>query len=399
MTSPFSNPAFLTFLAAQAAPLAAVGLLTMALALAACRIDGASAGKFLGLLLVLKLAAYVVLAPLAEALLRSMPRKPVTTSLDLGRMLLLMPMAFAATTLRVATLTFALFVLAAAIAPLCQSVIPDVLPETRTIVGALAWSRIAFALDMVLGSSNSAALLGVLWAEHSFPAAALASVGSILALSAIRFPARAFGDGRKPLLERAIIGLRIRGHTPRLRDLFLWIPALPLALARVPVNSVVFAGQRPGDAARHYPILMTFYGLGAASGAALVPTMDERLGERMTMMSGVPGLAARGPAILLPPTHSVLLTLRAGFGLTSSLALARGGPVITRSAQRRDRPAVFAATWAWPADGPLQRMHRHPDLPADHQHLRDIPVSGPGHARRHDCHIDDLHPGRAGSAA
>ena len=83
---------------------------------------------------------------------------------------------------------------------------------------------------------------------------------------------------------------------------------------------------------------------GAATGAAFVPTMDERLGERVTMMSGVLGFAALGPVILLSLTRSVLLTLWAGFGLTSSLALARGGPVITRPAQRRDRPAVFA----WP---------------------------------------------------
>lgn len=59
----------------------------------------------------------------------------------------------------------------------------------------------------------------------------------------------------------------------------------------------------------------------------------------------------------------------------------------------------FAATEAWPADGPLQRTHRHPDLPADHPHLRDFSVSGPGHTRRHDCHIDGLRPGWAGSAA
>ncbi len=334
MTSSHSNPAVPTLFAAQVASLAAVGLLPMALALAACRIDGASAGKDLGLLLVLKLVAYLALAPLAETLLRSMPRKPVMLGLDLGRMLLLVPTAFAVPTLQIATLTFALFVLAATIAPLCQPVIPDVLPETGIFVHALAWSRVALALDVALSSSIAAGLLGVTWAEHSFLAAALAFVGSILALSATRFPAGAFGDGRKPILERAVIGLGICRHTPRLRGLILWILALSLALALVLLNSVVFAGLRLGDSVRHYPILMALW---------------------------------------------------AGFGLTSSLVLARGGLVITRSAHRRDRPAVFAAAKARPADGPLHRMHWHPDLPADHQHLRDIPVNGPGHARRHDC--------------
>ncbi|MYA87649.1 MAG: hypothetical protein F4X97_04215 [Boseongicola sp. SB0662_bin_57] len=77
MASPLSNPAFPTLFAEQAVPLAAVGLPTVALTLAACRIGGASVGKVLGLLLVLKLVTNVVFAPLAEVLLRSMPRKPV----------------------------------------------------------------------------------------------------------------------------------------------------------------------------------------------------------------------------------------------------------------------------------------------------------------------------------
>lgn len=442
MTSPLSNPAFRTLFAAQVASLAAVGLLTVALTLAAYRIGGASAGMVLGLLLVLKMVAYVVLAPLAEALLRGMPRKPVMICLDMGRMLLLVPMAFAASTMQIALLTFAFFVLAAAFTPLYQSVIPDVLPEEETFTRALAWSRIAYTLEAVLSPVIAAALLGVIWAEHLFLAAALAFVGSILALLATRFPSRAVGYGTKPFLERAVMGLRIYRHTPRLRGLFLLNLALSLAMAWVLVNSVVFAGLRLGDAEKHYPVLMAFYGLGAAAGAVLVPTMIKRSGERMTMMSGALGFAVLGPVIFFPLTYAGLLALWVGFGLTSSLVLTPGGLVITRSARQLDRPAVFAAqfslshagwllayplagwlgtvvglepallllsglaaavafaaTRVWPADDPPQRTHSHPDLAADHPHLRDVPASGPGHAHRHDYHIDDLHPRWTGSAA
>ncbi|MYA87650.1 MAG: hypothetical protein F4X97_04220 [Boseongicola sp. SB0662_bin_57] len=162
----------------------------------------------------------------------------------------------------------------------------------------------------------------------------------------------------------------------------------------------------------------------------------------MTMTLGVLGFAVLGPAVLLPLSFAGLLALWAGFGLASSLVLARGGLVITWPEHQQERPTVFAAqfwlghagwllayplagclgnvaglepalvlfsglaavaalasTEARPAEGPLQRLHWPPDLPVDDPHLCDDSASGPGHAGRHDCHISDLHPCRAGSAA
>jgi len=167
----------------------------------------------------------------------------------------------------------------------------------------------------------------------------------------------------------------------------------------------------------------------------LVPVLVRRFGERAVMVAGALGFAACGPVILLPLSYSGILALWSGFGLTSSLVLTPGGLVITRSAQREDRPAVFAAqfslshagwllayplagwlgtavgltpallvlsglaiavavvaTRVWPDQDPVQRTHSHPELPEDHPHLQDVPASGPGHQHRHDFRIDDLHP-------
>ena len=442
MSSPLANPSFRTLFAAQVASLLAVGLLTVALSLAAYRIGGASAGQILGFLLALKMVAYVGLAPLAEAVLRGRPRKPVMIGLDAGRMLLLVPMAFATNTAQIALLAFAFFALAAAFTPLYQSVIPDVLPEEEAYTKALAWSRVAYTLEAVLSPVIAAALLNIVQPEHLFLAAALAFVGSILALIATAFPARTEQSGKGPFLRRALGGLRIYRHTPRLRGLFLLNLALSLAMAWVLVNSVIYAGQRLGDAEGQFPILMAFYGLGAGLGAILVPQMIRRLGERRTMVIGALGFAALGPTILLPLNYTGVLVLWSGFGLASSLVLTPGGLVITRSASREDRPSVFAAqfslshagwllayplagwlgtavglepalillsalaagvaaaaTRVWPAEDPIDRTHSHPDLPADHPHLRALPVQGAQHEHRHPYHIDDLHPRWAGSRA
>ena len=110
MTSPLANKSFRRLFAAQIFSLLGVGLLTVALSLAAFRIGGAEAGgKVLGMLLALKMVAYVVLAPLAETVLAGLPRKRAMVLLDLGRMLLLVPMAFVTEIWQVAGLAFAFF--------------------------------------------------------------------------------------------------------------------------------------------------------------------------------------------------------------------------------------------------------------------------------------------------
>ena len=119
--SPLTNPSFRHLFTAQICSLLGVGLLTVAISLAAYQIGGAAkGGQILGLLLALKMLTYVFLAPLAETLLANLPCKQAMVSLNLGRMLLLLPMAFVTETWQVAGLVFAFFVLAAGFTPMFQ---------------------------------------------------------------------------------------------------------------------------------------------------------------------------------------------------------------------------------------------------------------------------------------
>lgn len=438
MTSPLANPSFRRLFAAQICSLLGVGLLTVALSLAAYRIGGPeTGGKVLGMLLALKMVAYVVLAPLAETVLAGLPRKRAMVLLDLGRMLLLIPMAFVFEIWQVATLAFVFFVLAAGFTPLFQSTIPDVLPEEEAYTKALAWSRIAYTLEAVLSPVIAAALLNVATGETLFFAAALAFLGSVLALLVTRFPDQISADRKGSFLTRASRGLRIYAATPRLRGLFLLNLSLSLAMAWVLVNSVVYAGTRLEDAERFFPILMAFYGLGAGIGAIVTPRLLKVTSQRTVMLVGAYGFALVGAVFsLLPPMPlPVLAVFWVAFGLASSLVLTPGGLVITRSAVSKDRPAVFAAQFSlshagwliayplagwlgstvslevsllvlslacasvatcgmlvWPADDTLARDHVHPELPPDHPHLAQVPASGSERRHVHDFYIDELHP-------
>jgi MFS family permease len=437
MSTPLANATFRRLFAAQICSLIGIGLLTVALSLTAYRLGGdAAAGRILGLLLALKMIAYVALAPLAEGLLSGMPRKRSMVWLDLGRMLLLVPMGFAAEGWHIAVLAFVFFALSAGFTPLFQSVIPDVLPDEATYSRALAWSRIAYTLEAVLSPVIAAVLLNIVVGSGLFLVAAVMFAGSILALLLTRFPERAVAARRGPFLRRVSRGMFIYLRTPRLRGLFLLNFALSIAMAWVLVNTVGYAGARLGDAEHFFPILMAFYGLGAALGAFFVPRMVEGIGERRTMASGTFAFAAVG--LCFASLHAVPFAVLAGvwtcFGASSSLVLTPGGLVIARSAAREDRAAVFAAQFSlshagwlvaypaagflvgwisleaalfllsllcagvtltalrvWPANDPSKVFHSHPDLPADHAHLREISAKGADHRHAHVFYIDDLH--------
>lgn len=434
-TGPLAIPAFRTLFAAQICSLVAIGLMTVAMSLAAYRIGGgAAAGQILGFLLAVKMVAYVGVAPLAEALFAGQPRRRVMIAMDAGRMLLLLPMAFATEIWQIAALALVFFAVSAGFTPLFQSVIPDVLPEEKLYSRGLAWSRIAYTLESVLSPVLAALFLQLIASQYLFWVAALAFVGSLAALFATGFPARDTDHRQRPFLARALNGMRIYRHTPRLRGLIVMNFALSLSMGWVIVNSVVLAGVRLGGAERDFPILMAFYGLGAALGAVLVPRAVARFDERSTMLSGALLHAVLGLAIVLPLGYAGHLALWSGFGLAASLVLTPGGLVIARSADATDRPAVFAAqfslshagwlvayplagglagslglaasllvlsaatlcvtalgAWVWPAHDPVARLHDHPELPAGHPHLRGAPPVGPRHRHAHVFHIDDLH--------
>lgn len=435
--NPLRNRAFARLFAAQILSLTGIGLMTVGLALLALRLGGPeSVGGILGLIFALKMVAYVGIAPLAEIVTARIAPGRALVGLDLVRMGLVLPMVFATHWGHVALLTFLFFAASAAFTPLFQSLIPEILDNEATYSRALAWSRAASTLETVI-SPLLAGLALIFFAPHwLFVLAALCLAGSVVALLLAR-PERLPGDPvpKAPFLRRLTKGLTIYIHTPRLRGLFVFNLALSLMLSWVLVNSVGFAAFRADEIERFYPILMAAYGLGAAIGALPVPRLLERVSERRLMAMGTFAFAALSPLPLLDPPLAAILPLWAGFGAATSLVLTPGGLVLTRSAGRGDRPAVFAAQFSashagwlvayplagwlgqtvglapalailgglgavtallglriWPAADPVVRPHAHSQLQDDHPHFARNPADGPNHRHSHAFHIDEAHP-------
>lgn len=431
---PLQHRVFRWLFTAQLLSLLGVGVMTVGLALMAYSLGGAAqAGKVLGGIFALKMVVYVGLAPLAEAVLSRFDPRRVLIGLDILRLCVLLLLGLASQVWHLVVLTFIFYCASAAFTPLFQAMIPAVLPDEKTYTSALVLSRLAYTFESMLSPLMAALALTMLDSSGLFPIAALCMAGSVFALLSSKLSGGASVAHKRPFRERLSRGLTIYLRTPRLRGLFMFNLGLSFGLGWVLVNTVVYAGLR-FEQSDIYTWLMAAYGAGAAAAALSVPYLLRRMNERRLMLMGGCLFGVLSWMIFLALPFVSLLLLWAGFGAASSWVLTPGGLVLTRSAAKADHPAVFAAQFSmshagwllayplagwlgsslmpelalgilgticiivtliaarvWPADDPLERMHAHPELPADHPHLKEHQLRGGYHQHSHAFRIDDLH--------
>lgn len=204
---------------AQVVALVGTGLLTVALALLAYDLAGANAGAVLGTALAIKMTVYVTLSPVAGAVVPAAWRKRVLVGLDLIRAAVALLLPFVTEIWQVYVLIALLQSSSACFTPLFQSLIPQILTEESDYTRALSLSRLAYDLESLLSPALAAALLVVISFHGLFAGTSVGFVLSALLVISTTFPiapeVRA-GDGP---YSRALRGMRIYLHTPRLRGL------------------------------------------------------------------------------------------------------------------------------------------------------------------------------------
>ncbi len=432
---PLQHPVFRWLFAAQVLSLLGIGIMTVGLALLAYDLGGVKrASQILGAIFALKMVIYVGFAPLAEVILSKFEPRRVLIGLDLIRLCILLLLGLANNVWNLAVLTILFYSASAAFTPLFQALIPTVLPDEKTYTSALVLSRLAYTFESMLSPLLAALALTMVATDHLFPIAALCLAGSVIALTNSGLSATTSLQKKHPFLKRLSRGLNIYFRTPRLRGLFTLNLALSFGLGWVLVNTVVFTGLRFNNV-EYFTYLMAAYGIGSAIAALSVPTLLHSMNERQLILLGGYLFGVLSFLIFLPLAFIALLALWIGFGVAASLVATPGGLVLTRSAAKAELPAVFAAQFSmshagwllaypvagwlgssmapelalgilgavcigftaigsriWPADDPLERLHRHSELPSDHPHFVEYTVSGDKQAHSHVFRIDDLHP-------
>ena len=282
----------------------------------------------------------------------------------------------------------------------------------------------------VLGFLVSAALVVSVGNRTLTTRTVLGFLVSAALVVSVRLPTSVPGP-RRGIWERTTRGTRIYLATPRLRGLLAISLAVSAAGAMVIVNTVVLVKARFGLGEVEVAWALAAFGGGSMVAAFVLPSLLEKVADRPAMLTGAAVLVGGTAIGALLPSYALLLPLWLVIGFGYSVAQTPSGRLLRRSAHAEDRPAIFAAHFAlshacwlicyplagrfgaamglqstfvvmsliglagvalalrlWPASDPSDLAHDHPNLSADHPHLRQHANQGGHH---HVLVVDDLH--------
>src|SRR5680860_1350810 len=243
--SPLSNSTYRRLFSAQVLSLTGTGLSSVALALLAYELAGASAGAVLGTALAIKMVAYVGIAPVIGGIAHRLPRKALLISLDATRAGVVLLFPFVDAVWQVYVLIFLLNAGSAAFTPTFQAVIPDVLPDEARYIRALSLSRLAYDVENLLSPLLAAVLLTVISFDALFSLNALGFIASGVLVLLTVLPRSAASDRPAGFWFNLSFGIRAYLATPRLCGL------LACNLAAVTYSSGEPDGEQTGKVGHH----------------------------------------------------------------------------------------------------------------------------------------------------
>ncbi|MFK7861530.1 MAG: MFS transporter [Granulosicoccus sp.] len=340
-----ANPVYRRLFAAQIISLLGSGLATVALGLLAWRLAGDDAGTVLGVLLAIKMIAYVTVAPVASAFVDRVPRRSLMISLDIFRAAVALALPFVSAVWQIYALIFLLQAASAVFTPTFQATIPDVLPDEEEYTQALSLSRLAYDVESLASPLFAAALMSVVSFPFLFTGTVIGFLVSAVLVLSVTLPVPSPTVART-VWERTTRGMRLYLATPRLRGLLALSLSVSAAGAMVIVNTVVIVRGHLSLGESEVALVLAAFGGGSMFAALFLPKLLKRIGDRPAMLSGASILVAgmlMGPVINTLPVLIILWSL---IGLGYSLTQTPAGRLLKRSADAPDRPALFAAQFA-----------------------------------------------------
>jgi MFS family permease len=429
--SPFSIAAFRHLFAAQITSLIGTGLTTVALSLLAFDLAEADAGRVLGSILVLKMVAYLVIAPIAGGMAHLLPRRVWLVGLDVLRALVVLCLPFVDQIWQIFILVFVVNAASAAFTPVFQAIIPEILEDEKTYTKGLSYARLAYDLENLISPALAAALLFIWSFDSLFLANSLTFAVSAVLIVTVNVAKAAATDREGGIYANTRFGIVAYLKTPRLRGLLAVHFAVSCVGAMIIVNTVVLTRAVLGGSEILTTVFLGCAGGGSMIAAFVIPRMIDVIYERRLMMSGIfvaalamiVGAFAAGASMTVVWIYAVLWIV-AGAGTT--FAQTPGGRLIQRSASAGDRSAFFAANFAlshggwlvayglvgwlgslvdlstafyasgglalagaitalvlWPRQDPLEIHHSHPGFWHEHPHNHNDPHHGHGHGHGH----------------
>lgn len=338
---------------AQVIALLGTGILTVALGLRAFDIAGADAGRVLGTVLAIKMAAYVLVAPVATAVLARVPRRAVLVTADLIRASVALGLPFVDHAWQIYLLVAVLQSASAVFTPTFTAVIPEILDEDD-YTSALALSRLAYDLEALVSPLLTAALLTVVSTGSLFFATVAGFVGSALVVVSVTLPPPARVPESSTVLSRTVGGARDMLTEHHLRVVLALNAVVASVVALVLVNSVVWVRELLQRSEADVALTMAAFGVGSMSVALALRRLLTVFAPLSVSLAGalLATVALAGSAVLATSVRpgpagwiSVLLVWLM-LGVASSMVLTPSNRVIRDHTEADALPRVFAAQFA-----------------------------------------------------
>lgn len=342
-TSPLANKQYLKLFSAQVIALFGTGLTTIALALLAYDLAAAEAGYVLGIVLTLKMLAYVVVAPLSTPLLERIPRGKLLVILDLIRAGTVFCLPWVDALWQIYLLVFLLNTCSAVFTPTFQATIPDIIPSEPMYIRAQSLARLAYDLENILSPTIAALLLGFFSYNVLFSYNAIAFLFSAVLVIWAVIPPQKKVTSDDSLWQKVHNGCYIYLHTPRLRGLLALYFAVAAASSMQLVNTVVYVRSVLGLAESEVAITFAAVGLGSIATALILPKLLEHLNTRKVMLFGGFVLTLALGLGSFNPSFIELILLWGLLGIAFSLIQTPSALLLKASCQIEDRPALFTA--------------------------------------------------------
>lgn len=344
---------FVALFASQVASLLGTGILTVAIALLAARIAGDDAGVVLSIALTIRIATYVVISPIATALLAGRSSRAILIGADAARIVVALALVFVTEAWQLYAAIVLLQTASAVFTPTFQAAIPEVLPDENDFTAAQSLSRLAYDLESLVSPLLAAALVTLLPTSWLFAITAVGFAASLVAVLLSRLAVRTPVTG-EPFTTRLVRGVRLIGSIESTRFLALLDAAVAAVYATVLVNTVVIALRFEGgvdDVATPLGIALALFGVGSIAVALVLPALLRRVSDRVVMTGGavaivviltVVAVIEAGPGLGLIALGGLWMLL----GAASSAVSTPSARLIRRDVSTADRPAVFSARFS-----------------------------------------------------
>ncbi|MFJ4264573.1 MFS transporter [Paenarthrobacter nicotinovorans] len=339
---------------AQVIALVGTGLLTVALGLLAFDVAGSSAGAVLGTALLIKMGAYVGFAPVINALVARLPKKPVLIGTDLVRAAMALCLPFITEAWQIYGVIFLLQLASATFTPAFQSLIPTVLKDELDYTRALSLSRLAYDMEALVSPALAALLLTVVSYNNLFLGTVAGFLFSAGMVAGTVLPSASAGLAAVgSVWHRTTLGLRVFWRNRRLRSLLALNVVVAAPTALVLVNSVVYVRTTLHRPDTDLALALACFGVGSMIVALSAPRVLARVGGRAVMLtgaglipvvlSGVTVMTFTGP---VESGWPVLLVLWFLLGVGNSTILTPSARLLRDASDEYTRPYVFTAQFS-----------------------------------------------------